>query len=148
MLTARDAVENRVQGLDAGADDYLVKPFSLDELLARLRAVVRRTRGAAARVIEVDDLQVDTAARTVHRGGKEIPLSAREYRVLECLALNRGRIVSRDRLVEHAYDGEEEPESNVIDVYIGHLRRKIDRGHDQRLIQTRRGLGYILEVSA
>lgn len=147
VLTARDAVEDRVRGLDAGADDYVVKPFALDELLARLRAAVRRSKGGRARMVEIEDLRIDTAARTVHRAGREIRLSSREYAVLECLALHRGRIVSRDQLMAHAYAGQEEPESNVIEVYVGHLRRKIDRGSHIKLIHTRRGLGYLLGVS-
>lgn len=146
LLTARDAVEDRVRGLDAGADDYVIKPFSLDELLARLRMVLRRRSGGAARVIEVADLRIDTGTRTVRRGGREVPLSSREYAVLECLALNRGRIVSRERLFAHAYGDEDGPESNVIEVFVGHLRRKIDLAGAVRLIHTRRGLGYVFGV--
>lgn len=146
LLTARDAVEDRVLGLDAGADDYVVKPFALAELLARLRMVLRRRAGGAARVIEVADLEIDTAARRVRRAGREVVLSSREYAVLECLALHRGRVVTRDQLVAHAYAGDPEPESNVIEVFVGHLRRKIDRDEGPRLIHTRRGMGYVLEV--
>jgi DNA-binding response OmpR family regulator len=145
MLTARDALGDRVQGLDAGADDYLVKPFEFDELLARLRALVRRARGGAANVIVVDDLEVDTKAKTARRGVRAIDLSAREYAVLECLALNRGRVISRERLLEYVYDNDGDPNSNVIDVFVGHLRRKIDQASDAKLIHTRRGLGYVLE---
>lgn len=146
LLTARDAVEDRVLGLDAGADDYVVKPFALAELLARLRMVLRRRAGGAARVIEVADLEIDTAARRVRRGGREVVLSSREYAVLECLALHRGRVVTRDQLLAHAYAGDPEPESNVIEVFVGHLRRKIDRDEGPRLIHTRRGMGYVLGV--
>ncbi len=146
LLTARDAVDDRVRGLDAGADDYIVKPFALAELLARLRMVLRRRAGGAARVIEISDLEIDTAARVVRRGGREIVLSSREYAILECLALHRGRVVSRDQLIAHAYAGDIEPESNVIEVFVGHLRRKIDREDGPRLIHTRRGLGYVLQV--
>ena len=146
LLTARDAVEDRVLGLDAGADDYVVKPFALAELLARLRMVLRRRAGGAARVIEVADLEIDTAARRVRRAGREVVLSSREYAVLECLALHRGRVVTRDQLVAHAYAGDPEPESNVIEVFVGHLRRKIDRDEGPRLIHTRRGMGDVLEV--
>jgi two-component system, OmpR family, copper resistance phosphate regulon response regulator CusR len=147
LLTARDAVSDRVRGLDAGADDYLIKPFALDELLARLRAAIRRRKGGTSRVVEIEDLRVDTGARRAHRGDREIPLSSREYAVLECLALNRGRIVTRDQLLAHTYPGEHEPASNIIDVYVAHLRRKIDDGGGPRLIHTRRGLGYLLGVS-
>lgn len=147
LLTARDAVEDRVRGLDAGADDYIIKPFAFDELLARLRMVLRRRAGGGGRVLEIGDLRIDTAARTVHRGPREIPLSSREYAVLECMALNRGRVVSRERLLMHAYGDDTEPESNVIEVYIAHLRRKIDRDGGRKLIHTRRGMGYILGPS-
>ncbi len=146
MLTAKDTVGDRITGLDTGADDYLVKPFAFDELVARLRALVRRTRGAAANVLEVGDLEVDTTAKTVRRGGREIQLSAREYAVLEYLAARQGRVVSRDQLFAHVYDDAAEVGSNVIDVYVGHLRKKIDRDFDTKLIQTRRGLGYVLEA--
>ena len=145
MLTARDTIEHRIEGLDAGADDYLVKPFALDELLARLRALVRRAKGSATDLIELADLRVDTRAKTVERGGQAIALSAREYAVLECLARSRGRVVSRDRLLEVVYD-DADVASNVIDVYVSQLRRKIDRDRSPKLIHTRRGLGYVLEV--
>ncbi len=148
MLTARDAIGDRVLGLDAGADDYLIKPFALDELLARLRAAIRRRKGGTSRVVEVEDLRIDTGARRVHRGARELHLSSREYAVLECLALNRGRIVTRDQLIAHTYPGEQEPASNIIDVYVAHLRRKIDDDSGPRLIHTRRGLGYLLGVSS
>ncbi|MCA9663913.1 MAG: response regulator transcription factor, partial [Myxococcales bacterium] len=123
-----------------------VKPFAFDELVARLRALVRRTRGAAANVLRVGDLEVDTVAKRARRAGQEIPLSAREYAVLECLASRRGRVVSREQLCAHVYDDAAEVASNVIDVYVGHLRKKIDRGFATKLIQTRRGLGYIMEA--
>jgi DNA-binding response OmpR family regulator len=144
VLTARDDLDDRVDGLDRGADDYLVKPFAFDELLARLRALVRRAKGAgASAVLRVADLEIDTAAKSARRAGRSIALSSREYAVLECLALRRGRIVSRDTLLETIYDGDEMPESNVVEVYIGALRRKIDRDHEVKLIRTRRGLGYV-----
>jgi DNA-binding response OmpR family regulator len=147
MLTARDAVEHRIAGLDAGADDYLVKPFALDELLARLRALVRRSKGAAASIIEVADLEVDTVAKTVRRAGQMVQLSAREFAVLECLAQSCGRVVSRDYLLERVYQHDGDVSSNVIDVYVSQLRRKIDRGFTPKLIHTRRGFGYVLEVA-
>ncbi len=145
VLTARDALEDRVAGLDLGADDYLVKPFAFEELIARLRAVVRRQHNAAANVIAVDDLEVDTAARTVRRGGAAIALSAREYAVLEFLVQRRGRTVTREQLVEALYEPGDEPGSNVVDVFVAHLRRKIDGDHPRKLIHTRRGLGYLVE---
>ncbi len=145
MLTARDTIDDRIAGLDAGADDYLVKPFAFAELLARLRALVRRTRGATANVVEIADLRVDTVSKCVHRGGRPIDLSAREYAVLECLAANRGRVVSRERLYTHVYGHTGDVASNVIDVYVAHLRKKVDRGFATKLIHTRRGLGYVLE---
>jgi DNA-binding response OmpR family regulator len=143
ILTARDGVGDRVQGLDTGADDYLVKPFALAELLARLRALVRRRYQGATPSLKVADLVIDTAGRTVQRAGKSITLSAREYAVLEYLASRKGQVVTRAEIWDHVYDFASEPSSNVVDVYIGYLRRKIDQGHEQRLIHTRRGQGYL-----
>ncbi len=144
ILTARDGVGDRVQGLDTGADDYLVKPFALAELLARLRALVRRRYQGATPSLKIADLVLDTAGRTVQRAGKSIILSAREYAVLEYLASRKGQVVTRAEIWDHVYDFASEPSSNVVDVYIGYLRRKIDQGHERRLIHTRRGLGYLL----
>jgi DNA-binding response OmpR family regulator len=144
ILTARDSVRDRVQGLDEGADDYLAKPFALGELLARLRAVVRRRYKGASPTLKIADLEIDTAARTVVRASKAIQLSAREYALLEYLASRRGQVVSRNEIWDHVYDFASEPSSNVIDVYIGYLRRKVDQGHEPRLIHTRRGQGYLL----
>ncbi len=145
VLTARDQLGDRVAGLDKGADDYLVKPFQFDELLARLRALVRRSsKAGSTSVLRIADLEVDTSAKVARRGGGEITLSAREYAILECLALRRGRVVSRETLLDSVYDGDELPESNVLEVYIAALRRKIDKDSDVKLIQTRRGLGYLL----
>ena len=145
VLSARDQPADRIGGLDKGADDYLTKPFSFDELLARLRALVRRASGAShTGVIVVADLEIDTTGKVARRGGLEIVLSAREYAILECLALRRGRVVSRDTLLETVYDGDDMPESNVLEVYVAALRRKIDRDFPNKLIGTRRGLGYIL----
>lgn len=144
LLLARDAAPP--PGLEPCAVEcsLLVKPFSLDELLARLRAAIHDHHAGAVRVLTVEDLRIDTGARRVHRGEREVPLSSREYAVLECLALHRGRIVSRDQLLAHVYPDSQEPGSNIIDVYVGHLRRKIDGGCHPRLIHTRRGLGYLL----
>jgi DNA-binding response OmpR family regulator len=148
VLTAKGEVEDRVTGLDRGADDYLVKPFQFDELLARLRALVRRAkRVGETSVLQVADLAIDTGAKVAIRGGREIALSMREYAILECLALRKGRVVSRETLLECVYDGDEMPGSNVLEVYIGVLRRKIDRDHETKLIHTRRGLGYLLSES-
>jgi DNA-binding response OmpR family regulator len=146
ILTARDTVADRVAGLDLGADDYLVKPFAFDELLARLRALVRRRYQHADPVLRVADLEVDTRARTVRRAGRPVPLTAREYALLEVLAHRRGQVVTRAELWEHVYDFAAEPASNVLDVYIGYLRRKIDDGHARKLLHTRRGQGYVLDA--
>jgi two-component system copper resistance phosphate regulon response regulator CusR len=145
VLTAKDDVEDRVRGLDLGADDYVVKPFAFPELLARLRSVIRRRYRGATKTLRVADLEIDTLARTVTRGGTPIALSAREYALLEYLAARKGQIVSRAELLEHVYDFRSEPSSNVVDVYIGYLRRKLDDGREPKLIHTRRGLGYVLE---
>jgi DNA-binding response OmpR family regulator len=146
ILTARDAVDDRVRGLDAGADDYLVKPFALAELLARLRALVRRGYQARDAMVRCDDLEIDTAARRVRRAGAEIELSQKEYALLEYLARRAGQVVSRAEIWEHVYDFAAEASSNVIDVYVGYLRRKLEREGEAKLIHTRRGMGYVLAV--
>jgi DNA-binding response OmpR family regulator len=145
ILTARDSVEDRVRGLDLGADDYLVKPFALEELLARIRALVRRKYEAKAPALQVADLSIDTVHRTASRGGEPLHLTAREYGLLEFLALQAGRVVSRTEVREHLYDFDCEADSNVIDVCVSRVRRKLEQGGRPRLIHTRRGLGYILE---
>lgn len=145
LLTAKDTVEDRVLGLDAGADDYLVKPFELAELLARVRALVRRRYAAAGPVIRVQDLQVNTASRVVHRAGQRIELTAREYALLEYLALRAGQIATRTDIWEHVYDFRSTVESNVVDVYVGYLRKKLEGPGQAKLIHTRRGQGYVLE---
>ena len=142
MLTARDTVDNRVEGLDAGADDYLVKPFAFPELLARVRALLRRPPLQTGTVLQVGDLEMDTARREVKRDGNLIELSPREYAVLEYLIRHSNQVLTRTQIGEHVWNFDFYNESNVIDVYIGYLRRKIDKGSDQPLIQTIRGVGY------
>jgi len=144
ILTARDTVADRVKGLDLGADDYLVKPFAFAELLARVRALVRRGYNNKDPVLRVGDLEIDTAGRTVRRGDAAIDLSAREYALLEFLVARAGQVVSRTAIWEHIYDFHSDPESNVVDVHIGHLRKKIERPGRPKLIHTRRGQGYLL----
>lgn len=145
MITAKGEIENRIKGLNIGADDYIVKPFDFSELLARLRAVIRRNKGKPSPLITIGDLVIDMNTRTVKRAGREIRLSAKEYNLLEYLALNEGRVVSRTELIEHVYDTEFDLDSNIIDVYINYLRNKIDRDFDKQLIQTIRGAGYVLK---
>ena len=144
MLTARDAVEDRVAGLDHGADDYLLKPFSFAELLARLRALVRRGQGERPAVLEVGDLRLDPATHRVSRDGTEISLSAKEFALLEVFMRHPGEAISRFQLLEHAWDYDYENRSNVVDVYVRYLREKIDRPFGTKSIETVRGVGYRL----
>ncbi len=141
MLTARDRSADRVRGLDTGADDYLVKPFDIPELFARLRAIIRRGAKQSRAIIEIGDVRIDTAARTVTRAGEAVTLTAREYVVLEFLALHRGEVSSRTTLYEHLFDEEESTLSNILDVHIYNLRKKLG----QEFIVTRRGHGYCIE---
>jgi len=145
MLTARDAVEDRVSGLDRGADDYLTKPFEFRELLARLRALLRRSAELHPPSLSVGDLVLDTAAQNATRSGHAISLTHKEYALLEYLARNAGRVVSRADIAEHVWDETFDPFSNLIEVYINRLRRKIDPDGSSGLLQTRRGAGYILQ---
>jgi DNA-binding response OmpR family regulator len=144
MLTARDAVEDRVRGLDHGADDYLTKPFEFRELLARLRALLRRGETIRPETIMVDDLALDTASQTAARAGQRIELTTKEYALLEFLARNAGRVVGRAEIAEHVWDEEFDPFTNLIEVYVNRLRRKIDAGPGAPLLRTRRGAGYVL----
>ena len=145
ILTAKDAVADRVRGLDLGADDYLVKPFAFEELLARVRALARRAYGAKAPGLEIGDLRIETPEQRVWRGKEEVHLTPREYALLEYLALRAGEVVSRTDIWEHVYDFNSEADSNVVDVYIGYLRKKIERPGRRPLIHTVRGRGYRLE---
>ena len=146
MLTARDALADRVEGLDSGADDYIVKPFEFAELLARLRAMLRRRGVRQHPVIEVEDLSIDTRSHRVSRAGTEIVVTSREYALLEYLGLNAGRVMSREEIAEHVWNEEFDPFTNVIDVYVSRLRRLVDRDHEKKLIHTIRGAGYVLEA--
>jgi two-component system copper resistance phosphate regulon response regulator CusR len=144
MLTARDAVDDRVAGLDSGADDYLTKPFDFKELLARMRALLRRSTSLRPPVARIADLTLDTASHTVTRAGRPLSLTAKEYALLEFLVLNEDRVVGREQIAQHVWDESFDPFSNVIDVYVKRLRTKLDTGYSRRLIHTRRGEGYIM----
>ncbi|GMR04786.1 MAG: response regulator transcription factor [Thermodesulfobacteriota bacterium] len=145
LLTARDALMDKIKGLDTGADDYLTKPFEFAELVARLRSLMRRKGEVKEAVIRIADLEINTASHEVKRGGREIKLSAREYALLEFLAYNKNAVVSRSDIVEHIYHEETDMDSNVVDVYINYLRKKVDKGFEKKLIRTIRGAGYMLK---
>jgi two-component system copper resistance phosphate regulon response regulator CusR len=147
ILTARGEPDQRVQGLDAGADDYLPKPYHFPELVARVRALLRRGPALAQVVLDVDDLTIDTRARRVERAGRTIPLTTKEYSLLEYLARRRGDVVGRADIGEHVWDDSFDPMSNLIEVYIQRLRRKVDDGHPVKLIHTHRGSGYTLDIA-
>ncbi len=147
LLTARDAVEDKVQGLDAGADDYLTKPFAFAELLARVRALLRRGGEGRPPALQVADLILDPATRTVKRGGENIPLTNREFALLEYFMRNPGRVLSRAMITEKVWDYSFDSETNVIDVYVNYLRKKIDAGRPSKLLHTVRGVGYVLRES-
>ncbi|HEY6403693.1 MAG TPA: response regulator transcription factor [Blastocatellia bacterium] len=144
MLTARDAPPDRVAGLDIGADDYLTKPFDFHELLARLRALLRRGPALRPQTVKIADLVIDTRARQARRGGRQVELTAKEYALLEYMARRAGEVVSRAEIAEHVWDENFDAFSNLIEVYVQRLRRKIDDGREPKLLRTRRGEGYIL----
>ncbi len=144
FLTAKDSVEDRVSGLDAGAEDYLIKPFAFEELLARIRVITRKKAGNATNVFSVADLTLDAAAHTVKRGGEIVSLSAKEYDILEYMMYNKGIILSREKIENHVWNFDYSGGTNVVDVYIRYLRKKIDDGRDIKLIHTVRGAGYVL----
>ena len=145
MLTARDSAEDKVKGLDLGADDYIVKPFDFNELLARIRAVVRRKYGNSSNKLVIGDLILDTSEKSVTRAGKQIELTGKEYEVLEYLMQSKNRILSREQIKEHVWDFDYEGDSNIIDVLIKNIRKKIDVEDGKQIIYTKRGLGYIIK---
>lgn len=148
ILTARSQVDQKVKGLDSGADDYLTKPFAIEELLARVRALLRRGSGETGGLLQIDDLVLNPATREVTRGGKRIELTAKEYALLEYLMRNVGRVLTRPMIAEHVWNLDFDTFTNVIDVYMNYLRNKIDRGQERKLIQTVRGSGYVLKADA
>jgi len=148
FLTARDQVQDRVEGLRVGADDYLVKPFAVEELAARIEAVTRRLTGGQVTKLHVSDLHIDLVGLRVERSGKVIRLTAQEFRLLRYMAESAGCVLSRGQLLEHVWGVRHDPGTNVVDVYISYLRKKIDRGFTRRLVHTVRGLGYVLEDRA
>ncbi len=148
FLTAKDSVADRVKGLDSGANDYLVKPFSFEELTARIRVLTRTAFGKTNNILTVSDLTLDCATHIVKRGQKEIDLSAKEYALLEYLMHNQGIILSREKIEDHIWNFDYEGGTNVVDVYISYLRKKIDEGHKEKLIHTVRGRGYVLRGSS
>jgi len=146
ILTARSELDQKVKGLDAGADDYLTKPFAIEELVARVRALLRRGSGEAGGTLQVDDLVLNPATREVTRGGGRVDLTAKEYALLEYLMRHAGRVLTRPMIAEHVWDHDFDTFTNVIDVYVNYLRNKIDRGQERKLIQTVRGSGYTLKA--
>jgi heavy metal response regulator len=148
MLTARDAVADKVEHLEAGADDYLTKPFAFAELMARVKALLRRGSVERPNVLRVADLEVDRLSQQVRRAGRRIDLTAKEYALLEYLAANAGRVLSRTMIIDHVWDQSFDGATNIVDVYVRHLRTKVDEGHDKKLIRTVRGVGYKISDEA
>ncbi len=148
MLTAKDTIGDKVVGLDSGADDYLAKPFAFVELLARVRALLRRKEKDKTLILYIDDLSLDTQTHIVTRDGKEIILTPKEYSVLEYLIRNKNHVISRIKLTEHVYEYQFDPNTNVIDVYINKLRNKIDKGYNHQILHTIRGIGYMIKESS
>lgn len=146
MLTARDTLEDKVAGLDCGADDYLTKPFQFPELLARVRSLLRRASRSRSRILQVADLEIDTGTHEVRRAGQPVQLTTKEYALLEYLAYNAGRILTRDQILAHVWPSDYDGYSNTVDVFIRYLRRKIDEGHEAKLIHTAIGIGYTLRT--
>jgi len=147
LLTAKDQVRHRVEGLNAGADDYLIKPFSFEELLARIRALLRRPHAAQSNVIKIADLSLDTINYRVERSGQAINLSAKEFALLEYMMRNAGRVLSKDNLISHVWDFDSDVLPNTVEVYMGYLRNKIDKPFARPLLRTNRGFGYVLEAN-
>lgn len=146
FLTAKDSISDRVAGLDAGAEDYLVKPFAFEELLARIRVMTRKSAGNATNLFTIADLTLDTVSKTVTRSGKNINLSAKEYEILEYMIVNQGIVLSREKIENHVWNFDYSGGTNVVDVYIRYLRKKIDDEHDVKLIHTVRGMGYVIRT--
>ena len=145
MLTAKDSLDNKILGLDSGADDYIVKPFKFDELLARIRVLIRRNYGLATNIIQIEEVTLDLAKKQVTKSGEIIDLTGKEYEVLEYLMKNKGSILSRDQILNHVWDYEYEGASNIVDVIIKNIRKKLDRGEGNTIIYTKRGLGYFVK---
>ena len=146
IITARSDVSERIEGLDLGADDYLVKPFYLEELIARLKSILRRSAGEGLSILEIKDLRLNLMTHTASRGGVDIELAPREFEVLELLMRTPGRVLSRTQIIEHVWEYHFDPDTNLVDVYIRRLRKKIDHEFDDKLIQTVRGIGYTLSA--
>jgi len=146
ILTAKDTVTDKVTGLDSGADDYISKPFSFDELLARIRALLRRKEDKRENIITMDDLTLDPISREVHRGEDLIQLTSKEYSILEYLLRNRGKVLTKSQIAEHVWNYDFEYNSNIVEVYIRYLRKKLDEGYKNKLIHTVRGAGYVLKI--
>ena len=145
MLTAKDTLEDKIVGLDSGADDYIVKPFEFDELLARIRVLMRRNYGLATNIIQIEEITLDLAKKQVAKSGEIIDLTGKEYEVLEYLMKNKGSILSRDQILNHVWDYEYDGASNIVDVIIKNIRKKLDRGEGNTIIYTKRGLGYFVK---